>query len=89
MTCSTPCQDFQTRQGRCECGTNASRAALGLRLLTTRNGGETVHFPSEEDDVPLVTPEGSVWSVVQGVLAFIAVAFLALAAVALRSKGAM
>jgi hypothetical protein len=33
MPCKTPCHDYLHRGGRCMCGTNASRAALGMKPL--------------------------------------------------------
>lgn len=97
MTCCTG----NCSQGReCPNSPTPSRAALGMRTLGPLHQAEGGHivrgplsFPieREEDDEPLITLEAadSAWSVVQSVLAFIVVAALALAAVALRSKGAM
>jgi hypothetical protein len=42
MTCKDPCWDYTHRSGRCKCGTEATRAALGLRPL--------------EQDKPLLEP---------------------------------
>jgi hypothetical protein len=95
MNCSPPCWDYTHRSGRCKCGTDATRAALGMRTLGPLHqddGGHIVRgamsFPieREEEDEPVTTPERSAWAVAQAILAFVGVSLLALSAANLIAK---